>query len=116
MRLLLTSAGIKNTSIGDALIDLLGKPISESTALVVPTAAEVIQLSLAVVVLDDGQTAALTGAERELRADAGQACLFEFRMHRCYLPSASVGTPKSLRPSTFDSFIRTTPIVAVSRT
>ena len=39
MRLLLTSAGIKNTSIGDALVDLLGKPISESTALVVPTAA-----------------------------------------------------------------------------
>ena len=30
MRLLLTSAGIKNTSIHDALLDLLGKPIAES--------------------------------------------------------------------------------------
>ena len=39
MRLLLTSAGIKNTSIHDALVDLLGKPIAESTALVIPTAA-----------------------------------------------------------------------------
>src|ERR1700716_2751672 len=39
MRLLLTSAGIKNTSIHDALIDLLGKPIAESTALCIPTAA-----------------------------------------------------------------------------
>ncbi len=38
MRLLLTSAGIKNTSIHDALIDLLGKPIAESSALIVPTA------------------------------------------------------------------------------
>jgi dipeptidase E len=39
MRLLLTSAGIKNTSIHAALVDLLGKPIAESTALVIPTAA-----------------------------------------------------------------------------
>ncbi len=39
MRLLLTSAGIKNTSIGDALVDLLGKPIAESSALCIPTAA-----------------------------------------------------------------------------
>ena len=38
MKLLLTSAGIKNTSIHDALVDLLGKPIAESTALVIPTA------------------------------------------------------------------------------
>jgi dipeptidase E len=38
-RLLLTSAGIKNTSIHDALVDLLGKPIAESSALVIPTAA-----------------------------------------------------------------------------
>ena len=38
MRLLLTSAGIKNTTIGDALVDLLGKPIAESTALCIPTA------------------------------------------------------------------------------
>ncbi len=33
MRLLLTSAGIKNTSIHDALEDLLGKQIAESSAL-----------------------------------------------------------------------------------
>jgi dipeptidase E len=38
MRLLLTSAGIKNTSIHDALVDLLGKPIAESSALIIPTA------------------------------------------------------------------------------
>jgi dipeptidase E len=39
MRLLLTSAGIKNTSIHDALVGLLDKPISESAALCIPTAA-----------------------------------------------------------------------------
>jgi len=38
MRLLLTSAGIKNASIRDALVELLGKPISESSALCIPTA------------------------------------------------------------------------------
>jgi dipeptidase E len=38
MKLLLTSAGIKNTSIHDALVDLLGKPVSESSALCIPTA------------------------------------------------------------------------------
>src|SRR6266851_443982 len=38
MRFLLTSAGIKNASIRDALVDLLGKPIAESTALCIPTA------------------------------------------------------------------------------
>jgi hypothetical protein len=32
MKFLLTSAGIKNTSIHDALVDLLGKPIAESSA------------------------------------------------------------------------------------
>ena len=39
MRLLLTSAGVKNTSIHDALVDLLGKPIAESDALCIPTAS-----------------------------------------------------------------------------
>jgi len=39
MRLLLTSAGIKNPSIHDALVDLLGKPISEASALCLPTAS-----------------------------------------------------------------------------
>jgi dipeptidase E len=38
MKLLLTSAGIKNTSIHDALFDLLGKPIADSNALCIPTA------------------------------------------------------------------------------
>jgi dipeptidase E len=38
MKLLLTSAGVKNTSIHDALVDLLGKPIAESNALCIPTA------------------------------------------------------------------------------
>jgi dipeptidase E len=38
VKLLLTSAGIKNASIQNALIDLLGKPIGESDALCIPTA------------------------------------------------------------------------------
>jgi dipeptidase E len=37
-KLLLTSSGIANDSIQKALVDLLGKPISESSALFVPTA------------------------------------------------------------------------------
>lgn len=39
MKLLLSSAGVKNRSIHDALLELLGKPIAESTALAIPTAA-----------------------------------------------------------------------------
>ena len=39
MRLLLTSAGIKNASIHNALVDLLDKPIAESSALCIPTAS-----------------------------------------------------------------------------
>src|SRR5688572_13929172 len=39
MKLLLTSAGIKNPSIHAALLDLLGKPIAESSALCIPTAS-----------------------------------------------------------------------------
>jgi dipeptidase E len=38
MKLLLTSGGVKNTSIRDALVDLLGKPIDDSIALCIPTA------------------------------------------------------------------------------
>ncbi|HEY2549118.1 MAG TPA: Type 1 glutamine amidotransferase-like domain-containing protein [Streptosporangiaceae bacterium] len=38
MRLLLTSGGITNPSIRNALVDLLGKPIADSSALCVPTA------------------------------------------------------------------------------
>jgi dipeptidase E len=38
MKLLLTSAGIKNPSIHAALVDLLGKPIAECDALCIPTA------------------------------------------------------------------------------
>ena len=38
MKLLLTSAGVSNTSIQNALAELLGKPISEASALFVPTA------------------------------------------------------------------------------
>ncbi len=38
MKLLLTSAGIKNPSIHDALVELLDKPIAESSALCIPTA------------------------------------------------------------------------------
>lgn len=38
MKLLLTSGGVSNASIREALVDLLGKPIAESTALCIPTA------------------------------------------------------------------------------
>ena len=38
MKLLLTSAGIHNASIRDALVDLLGKPIADCNALCIPTA------------------------------------------------------------------------------
>ena len=38
MKLLLTSAGISNTSIRNALVELLGKPIAEASALFIPTA------------------------------------------------------------------------------
>jgi dipeptidase E len=38
MKFLLTSAGVKNTSIRNALVELLGKPIAESSALCIPTA------------------------------------------------------------------------------
>jgi dipeptidase E len=39
VKLLLTSAGIKNQRIHDALLGLLGKPIAESSALCIPTAS-----------------------------------------------------------------------------
>ncbi|MCW2759647.1 MAG: Peptidase [Nocardioidaceae bacterium] len=38
MKLLLTSTGVKNESIRDALVDLLGRPIAECDALAIPTA------------------------------------------------------------------------------
>jgi dipeptidase E len=39
VKFLLTSAGIKNPSINDAMLDLLGKPIAECDALCIPTAS-----------------------------------------------------------------------------
>lgn len=38
MKMLLTSAGISNNSIREALVEMLGKPVEESNALFVPTA------------------------------------------------------------------------------
>ena len=38
VKLLLTSGGVTNPSIEAALLDLLGKPVAESTALAIPTA------------------------------------------------------------------------------
>ncbi|GHH70421.1 Type 1 glutamine amidotransferase-like domain-containing protein [Promicromonospora soli] len=38
MKLLLTSAGVKNTSIHDALLGLLGRPVADCDALCIPTA------------------------------------------------------------------------------
>jgi dipeptidase E len=40
VKFLLCSSGISNPSILDALVDLLGKPISESTALCIPTGVQ----------------------------------------------------------------------------
>ncbi|MDO8389195.1 MAG: peptidase E, partial [Actinomycetota bacterium] len=37
-RLLLTSAGVRNATIHDALLDLLGRPVEDCTALCIPTA------------------------------------------------------------------------------
>jgi dipeptidase E len=39
MKLLLTSGGVKNPSIHNALLELLGKPIAECSALCIPTAS-----------------------------------------------------------------------------
>ena len=39
MKLLLTSGGVRNASIQEALVELLGKPIAESAALAIPTAS-----------------------------------------------------------------------------
>jgi dipeptidase E len=39
VKLLLTSGGVSNPSIHEALVDLLGKPIAESRALCIPTAS-----------------------------------------------------------------------------
>lgn len=38
MKLLLTDSGVRNASIQDALVELLGKPIAEADALCIPTA------------------------------------------------------------------------------
>jgi dipeptidase E len=40
VKFLLTSGGIRNTSIHDALVDVLGKPIAESSALWIPTGVQ----------------------------------------------------------------------------
>jgi dipeptidase E len=39
LKLLLTSGGVKNASIQDALVEMLGKPLAEATALAIPTAS-----------------------------------------------------------------------------
>jgi dipeptidase E len=38
VKLLLTSGGVTNVSIRDALVELLGRPIEKCTALCIPTA------------------------------------------------------------------------------
>src|ERR1700760_2788625 len=38
MKLLLTDSGVRNASIAAALVDLLGKPVAEASALCIPTA------------------------------------------------------------------------------
>ena len=39
MKLVLTSSGVTNTSIQNALVDLLGKPMRGSSALCIPTSS-----------------------------------------------------------------------------
>ncbi len=72
MKFLLTSAGIKNDSIRNVLLDLLGKPIAESSALCIPTASYAIP----------------TGAERAWVFISGQ----EPRTPMCELGWKSLGT------------------------
>lgn len=43
MKLLLTSAGVSNTKIRETLVELLGKPIAECSALCIPTAIYALQ-------------------------------------------------------------------------
>lgn len=43
MKLLLTSAGLSNQSISDALLEMIGKPFSETTLAFIPTAANVME-------------------------------------------------------------------------
>jgi hypothetical protein len=64
-RLFLTSAGIKNTSIHNALVDLLGKPIAESSALCIPTASTGGPLAVAA-------RGGLRGGERRQHGDGPQ--------------------------------------------
>jgi dipeptidase E len=63
MRLLLTSAGIKNTSIHDALVDLLGKRLAESSA---PTRTQVPHVRAGLEVL--GRAGAHRAAQHRRRA------------------------------------------------
>ena len=60
VRLLLTSAAVTNPSIGAALVRLLGRPVADATAVVVPTAAHA---------LPDGP--ALAGHQLRVLADMG---------------------------------------------
>jgi dipeptidase E len=57
LKLLLTSGGVTNPSIRDALVDLLGKPAANTTALCIPTAQW-----------------ATPGAGRSQRGDSSAAC------------------------------------------
>ena len=72
MRLLLTSAGIKNASIHAALVDLLGRPIAECSALCIPTAAhraaEHRRGALGPLSPADGGAFPARGARRRMRA------------------------------------------------
>src|SRR5918995_4368773 len=85
--------------------------------LVVAGPPEPVELPLSVVVQDQRDPAAGIQPEAVLDADARQAGLTKIDRHRSlYLPSMSVGAGDRRRPRTLDSFIKTTPIVAVIRT
>ena len=67
MKLLLTSGGITNNSIRNALVDMMGKPIAEATALFVPTAEQPLRTLLCRAV---GTKSPTTGVESVRRAGA----------------------------------------------
>ena len=99
MKYLLTSAGIKNTSIRNALVDLLGKPIAESSALCIPTANH----------------AQPNGAERAYVFIAGQ----EHRTPMCELGWKSLGLLEltalpSIKKENWVRWVRETDVLLVN--
>src|SRR5437764_5015172 len=93
LKLLLTSGGIKNTSIRDALVELLGKPIAESTALFIPTAIYPFPGGAGMA------WKAISGNSLNPLCDLGWKSLGVLELTRCRRSSARAGFPCSVRPT-----------------